>query len=350
MSLVCQIKKNFGAFQLNVDIQAGDEVLALLGASGCGKSITLKCIAGIVKPDSGRIILDGVTLFDSDKKINLPPQKRHTGLLFQDYALFPNMTVCQNILTGVHKSERGKSNEIISDICRIFQLEGLEQRFPSELSGGQKQRCALARIMAAKPKILMLDEPFSALDSYLKWRLEREVSSIIRKFGKTVLFVSHNRDEVYRLCDRITIIENGKAQEAVPKWDLFKSPETRAAALLTGCKNISPALVNGNEVTAAHWGLRFHSQMASAKEIRYVGIRAHQILPAYRLDSLENFISFEYDLIDEVEDTFSYILMISPKQSEGYVIRWEVTKAERMNMFNYPQIACIPKEKVLFLS
>ena len=207
MSIYVDIKKSFGNFKLNIQFEAGDEIFALLGASGCGKSITLKCIAGIEKPDEGQIILDGVTLFDSNKKINLSPQKRKTGLLFQNYALFPNMTVEENIGVAIKNSKSSKEN-IINTYINMFHLHGLEKHFPHQLSGGQQQRVALARILASEPNILMLDEPFSALDSYLKWQLEQEMSNILNNYKGTTLFVSHNRDEVYRLCDKICVIQN----------------------------------------------------------------------------------------------------------------------------------------------
>ena len=159
MSIYVNIKKSYGNFKLNVEFEADNEILALLGASGCGKSITLKCIAGIEKPDEGQIILDGKTLFDSNKKINLSPQKRNIGLLFQNYALFPNMTVEENIAIVIKKAKNIKQ-KIISDLILMFHLEGLEKHFPPQLSGGQQQRVAIARILASEPNILMLDKQF----------------------------------------------------------------------------------------------------------------------------------------------------------------------------------------------
>ena len=152
MSLEVEIEKRFDGFTLRAQFTAQDTATAILGASGCGKSMTLRCIAGIVKPDKGRIVLDGVPLFDSEKKIGLPPQKRGVGLLFQNYALFPNMTVEQNILCGLHaEPDRAKRRAACAEMIRALRLEGLEKRLPAALSGGQQQRVALARILAAKP-------------------------------------------------------------------------------------------------------------------------------------------------------------------------------------------------------
>ena len=163
MSVSVDIEKNLGSFQLKVKFQAADETLALLGASGCGKSMTLKCIAGIEKPDRGRIEVDGVTLFDSERGINLTPQKRRTGLMFQNYALFPNMTVLQNIRTGANReTDRQKRSAAVDAVMESFGLTELSGRLPHQLSGGQQQRTALARILVSNPRILLLDEPFSA--------------------------------------------------------------------------------------------------------------------------------------------------------------------------------------------
>ncbi|MCD7951851.1 MAG: ATP-binding cassette domain-containing protein [Synergistaceae bacterium] len=208
MSAIVNFKKRLGSFSLEVDFEAGNEVLALLGGSGCGKSMTLKCIAGIVTPDEGQIIVDGVTFFDSKRGINLRPQQRRTGLLFQNYALFPNMTTRQNIMTVFEHGAGRNANkeERYQEIARRFFISGLEDHYPSQLSGGQQQRVALARIMASDPAVIMLDEPLSALDSFLHWQLELKLSRILREYSGTTIYVSHNRDEVYRLCDRVCVI------------------------------------------------------------------------------------------------------------------------------------------------
>ena len=195
MSLEVHIEKKLNGFTLRSDFTAGNTATAILGASGCGKSMTLRCIAGIVKPDKGRILLDGRVLFDSEQHIDLPPQQRGVGLLFQNYALFPNMTVEQNILCGL-KAERDKAarKARCAGMLRALRLEELASRRPAELSGGQQQRTALARILVGRPKILMLDEPFSALDSYLREEVEGEVGSLLAGFASSFsnrLLVTH---------------------------------------------------------------------------------------------------------------------------------------------------------------
>ncbi len=194
MSLEVNITKKLDGFTLRAEFTAGSTATALLGASGCGKSMTLRCIAGIVKPDAGRIVLDGRVLFDSEQHIDLPPQQRGVGLLFQNYALFPNMTVEQTILCGL-KSEKDKAvrRERCAEMLRAMRLEALAKRCPAQLSGGQQQRTALARILVGRPRILMLDEPFSALDSYLREEVESEVGSLLAGFDGTALLPQPGR-------------------------------------------------------------------------------------------------------------------------------------------------------------
>ena len=212
MALIVDIEKTLGDFHLKVNFTAEREVMALLGASGCGKSMTLGCIAGIVRPDKGHIELNGRVLFDSDKKIDLPPQKRKVGYLFQQYALFPHMTVEQNIRAGAHARPKAEREQAVREVLHAFRLEGLENNRPSQLSGGQQQRCALARILVGQPELVLLDEPFSALDAYLKWQVELELSDILKNLSCGTLFVTHNRDEVYRLCDTVCVLNKGKPE------------------------------------------------------------------------------------------------------------------------------------------
>lgn len=275
MAIDVAIKKKIGNFTLDVAFQAEEEIFALLGASGCGKSMTLKCIAGIETPDEGHIILNGRTLYDSSKKINLAPQKRHVGYMFQDYALFPNMTVEQNIMAGMGKQP---NMEVVTQYIQKFQLTDLEKRLPSQLSGGQKQRVALARMMAAEPEILLLDEPLSALDSYLKWQMEEELMEILSTVKKTVLFVSHSRDEVYHLCDSVCVLEKGHIETTQPKKDFFDDPQTVAAARISGCRNISEAVrMSDHTLYAVNWNIRFELENKVREDLAYVGIRAHYI-------------------------------------------------------------------------
>ncbi len=276
--LTVQIQKKISSFKLDADFVCDNEILGLLGASGCGKSMTLRCVAGIQKPDSGRIVLNDRVLFDSEKKINLPPQERRVGYLFQQYALFPNMTVSGNIEAGLHALPKQQRAPIVADMIRRFHLEGLENHYPSQLSGGQQQRTALARIFGGNPDILLMDEPFSALDGFLKWQLEPELLDTLESFGKDVLFVSHDRDEVCHFCDRVCMISQGKTLEKRPAMELMHDPRNYSAALLSGCRNISAALIkDAHTLECVDWGVTFTLTKPIPEGTAFVGMRARQI-------------------------------------------------------------------------
>ncbi len=241
MSISVDIEKKLGAFTLRVQFETPGGTMALLGASGCGKSVTLKCIAGIMTPDRGRIVLDGETLFDSERGIDLTPQQRRVGYLFQQYALFPTMTVAQNIRCGIRGGERSEKKRQTAELLRRFRLEGLEKKYPAQLSGGQQQRVALARILASEPRAILLDEPFSALDSFLKWNLELELSDLLADFTGPVLWVSHDLGECCRNCGSVCVMENGLSSPVTDMETLLRHPATVGAAQLTGCRNFLPA-------------------------------------------------------------------------------------------------------------
>ncbi len=285
MSLSVCVKKQLGAFCLDVsfEVEKAQEILALLGPSGCGKSMTLKCIAGVVEPDEGRIVLNDRVLFDSAARVNLRPQERRVGYLFQNYALFPNMSVEDNIGAGVLGVGRDERAARVAEQVARFRLEGLERKRPAQLSGGQQQRVALARIMASQPELLLLDEPFSALDGYLRWQLELELADTLREFAGGTVFVSHSRDEVYRLCDTVCVVSRGASEPKVGVPELFSAPSTVAGALISGCKNVSRArvvagagAVPGTTVLACEdWGVELATSLPVGEGVTHVGVRAH---------------------------------------------------------------------------
>lgn len=207
--LEVQIYKKLAEFDLDVSFQVNDNILGLMGASGSGKSMTLKCIAGIETPDQGRIVLNDRVLFDSEKKINVPIQKRNVGYMFQSYALFPNMDVYENISVGLRARKVKDVDIVVRKVMKQFQISELASRYPEQLSGGQRQRVALARLMAYEPDVLLLDEPFSALDEDLKEDLLRELKSELQ-ISRPVVFVSHNKEEVNELCDFKYKIKQGE--------------------------------------------------------------------------------------------------------------------------------------------
>lgn len=304
MSLSVDIKKRLGDFQLTARFETRSGVLGLLGASGCGKSMTLKCIAGVERPDRGTIVLDGETLFDSKRGIDLPPQKRQVGYLFQSYALFPNMTVRQNILCGLHRErDRAKREAELKKTLQLCHLEGLEDRRPHQLSGGQQQRTALARILVSDPQVLLLDEPFSALDSHLREKLQMELRELLNQFGKDTVMVTHSRDEAYHMCSRIGVMEEGRLLAVKATKALFADPGSITACLLTGCKNIAPARKAGEyTVEVPDWGVRLKTAQPVGEEVKAVGIRAHSFHPAAE----ENRFPVEY--LGGMEEPFEQIM------------------------------------------
>lgn len=237
MPIKVDIKKRLAGFTLELAFCAECETMGLLGRSGSGKSMTLQCIAGVVRPDEGRIELNGRVLFDSAAHINLPPQQRHTGILFQNYALFPTMTVEQNIRCGMRGS-RGDAR--VQQVIRQLELSGLEQRYPSQLSGGQQQRAALARMLVAQPEILLLDEPFSALDTHLRAQVRQLMADVLAEFDGPALLVTHDFTEAVQLCPRAAVLSDGRIAEAGDCAQLWKQPHTRCCAELTGMQNFLP--------------------------------------------------------------------------------------------------------------
>lgn len=209
--LKVKILKKLNRFSLESEFEIQNETVALFGNSGSGKSMTLKCIAGIEKPDSGYIILNDRVLFDSERKINLIPQKRKVGYMFQDYALFQNMTVKQNVATGMETTVklRCELKDELDFYLEKFKLKEIENEYPKILSGGQKQRAALARMLAAKPEVILLDEPFSSLDYDLKDEMIENMLEVLKSENKPAIFVSHNRDEVAAICNKVISIKDG---------------------------------------------------------------------------------------------------------------------------------------------
>lgn len=334
MSLSVDVRKRLGSFSLDVSFEVADsrEICALLGPSGCGKSLTLKCIAGVLTPDEGRIVLNDRVLFDSATGVNLPPQRRRVGYLFQQYALFPTMTVEQNIgagAVGVSREERARR---VAEQVRAFHLEGLERLRPAQLSGGQQQRVALARILVGSPELILLDEPFSALDGHLRWEFEMMLSDVLRAFPGGAVFVSHNRDEVYRMCDTVCVVSEGRSEEKLTIAQLFSTPRTLAAALISGCKNVSRARVvalgekgGATALCCADWGVTLATSLPVGPDVTHAGLRAHYLRVFANPEEaagLPNKISCSVDRV--IDSTFSTIVML--RTPGGGLLRYECEK------------------------
>lgn len=320
--LYVDIKKKVGSFLLDLKFETQDETLALLGASGCGKSMTLKCIAGVETPDEGTIILNDRVLFDSKKRINLLPQNRKVGLLFQNYALFPNMTMKENIAIAIPKNHPNKE-EIISKKIEDFSLNGLENNYPHQMSGGQQQRVALARMLVNEPEILMFDEPFSALDEHLRWQMEQELLVVLREHSGSSIYVSHNKDEVYRVSDRIAILNSGKIESINDKESLFNRPTNLNTAIITGCKNISKVRkIDENFVYAIDWDLILKCDEKIKSDTKYIGIHTTNIDIGSKVHKgtgsfcAEN--EYTLNIIDKIQNIFTTIFILSTKTDSKF--------------------------------
>jgi molybdate transport system ATP-binding protein len=354
MSLLVDIKKRLKGFSIDVAFETEGDYLGILGASGSGKSLTLKCIAGVETPDEGRIIINGKTLFDSAKKINLKPQDRNIGYLFQNYALFPHLTVEENIGIGLDISDEEKQQKV-AGIIKIFRLTGLEKKYPNQISGGQQQRAALARAIIYKPDILMLDEPFTALDTYLKELLQNRVLELLKLYNGEVLMVTHSRDEIYRFCKRLVILDRGRSILSGDTKEIFKQPKLLTVGRLTGCKNISKCKVlSPHHIYAVDWDITLETEEIVSERTKYLGIRAHdlKIIDDSGEKDYKNIINCRINRI--VEDFFEYNIFLENneiKKNEGngeilYKIgkeKWDNRKVKENLRIK------IPKDSILLL-
>ena len=345
MAIDVSLQKRWGDFSLDVSFSSPGGIVGLLGASGCGKSKTLQSIAGIEKPDKGHISVNDRILFDASKSIDVPVQKRRVGYLFQDYALFPDMTVKENIFYCIRKKAgKEEKREIIKSVVESLHLTGLEERKPGQLSGGQQQRVALARILVNEPDVLLLDEPFSALDSYLKEKVMIEISETLARFRKDVVLVTHSRDEAYQLCDSLAILSAGRLEVFGRTKDVFAAPRTKAAAALTGCKNIIAAAKAGDhEVNVPGWGVTFRTEEAVGDDLCAVGVRAH----AFKIDEERN--AFNLRIVEEIEQPFEWVLKFRyADQQEGTQhIWWRFAKDRRPAAL--PERLGVASEDILLL-
>ena len=330
MSLYVDIEKDLGSFKLKVKFEQEDGIVGLLGQSGCGKSMSLRCIAGIVKPDKGKIISNGKVFFDSEKKINLTPQQRNIGFLFQNYALFPHMSVKQNIQLGIEKLSKEEKDEITKKYLKKFRLEGFEDRYPWQLSGGQQQRIALARALCLNPDILILDEPFSALDYHLRSNMENELCEILKDFDGNVLFVTHDISEAYRISDDIIVFDNGLSLPKRTKNELFVHPSCMTEAVITGCKNISSCdIINTNTVFAKDWGFNCKIEKGVNENSKHIGIRAHhmKVVEDNSQDIEDGENIFEMTVVKVIENSFTYNIHIKNCDNENNLsLQMEVDK------------------------
>ena len=349
MAVSIDIEKDFKGFSLRVKFDSTCATMGILGASGSGKSITLRCIAGIETPDRGRIVINGRTIFDSDQKINLKPQQRRIGYLFQNYALFPTMTVKENIACGYRGKDKQERDKKVQDYITRYHLEGLEDHLPSQLSGGQQQRVALARMMTGEPEMILLDEPFSALDGYLKDVLQRDMQTFLKDYPGDMLLVTHSRDEAFRFCDQLILLKDGKTLTIGNTRQIFEDPGLIEAARLTGCKNYSAAeRIDSHHIFAADWGISLRTVQQVPADISWVGIRGHWLKP--REEDGENCMPVK--VTEYIETTFEHQCLVqNPRLKDGGSLWWMRPK----NSFeedpgkNLPAYLYLPPEHLMLL-
>lgn len=353
MELYVDIKKKLNDFTLNVSFQCNNYILGILGESGSGKSMTLRCIAGLVKPDAGKIVLNGRTVFDSDAKINVPIKDRKIGFLFQNYALFPHMNVEKNIGYALSDCSSSERKRIIDEMLNMMQIENLRKRYPHEISGGQQQRVALARALAVNPEALLLDEPFSALDNHLRSIMINQMTTTLSKYNGVTLFVTHNLEEAYALCDNIMIISDGKKAGEGNKKDIFKNPPSLASAKLTGCRNISRVtLLSPGIIKALDWNCQIKLPEAVSKNITHIGIRAHHI----RLAKIEDENSFDCYPVYNSETPFRRLIYLKLNEkgskSSDYDLVWDMPAEEwdRIEHKPLPWRISLSKEKLICIN
>ena len=335
-------RKQLGDFTLDAAWASAQPIVALVGPSGSGKTLTLQCLAGLLAPDSGRIVSAGRTLFDSAERIDLRPQERRIGYVFQGYALFPHMTVAQNVSYGLRNGGR---SDLTKRIIDRLGLGALMSRYPQDLSGGQQQRVALARALATDPDVLLLDEPFSALDAPLRRELSGELSQTLRDWGKVAVLVTHDLAEAYQIADMVVLYEHGTTTAAVPKNDLLWNPSSERVARLIGARNILVATIadaSGDSIVLDWRGGRLEAARSPSHQLhaRAGDELAFFVRPEYvRLirknrpvtDGLRQTNLFHGDIVGERDEGATWVLFFRlarpGKPSQGtYDLEIEIPK------------------------
>ncbi|RME71082.1 MAG: ATP-binding cassette domain-containing protein [Chloroflexi bacterium] len=309
-----RIQKRLKSFTLDIDLHLPPGLTALFGRSGAGKSMTLSCIAGLSRPDAGRIVVGGRVFFDHRLGINLPPQQRRLGYVLQDYLLFPHLSVAENIAFGLAGRSREEKKAVVQDLLARMELSGLENRRPAELSGGQQQRVALARALATRPQVLLLDEPFSALDGPTRARLRRDLRRLRQEFNLTILLVTHNLSEAYLLADRIAVMEAGQVLQVDPPEAVVHHPHSRQVAELTGARNFFTGVITAHTDTDTRLRVgqmelaapRLNAAIGARVELAVRPERIMLIRKDVRIGPRENQVVGQ--IVEELTDGFNYTL------------------------------------------
>ena len=332
---------------VSLQIEEG-EYVAIMGPSGSGKTTLMNIVGCLDLPTSGTYILDGRPVSELKEKELTRVRRDTIGFVFQNYALFPNMTVEQNIGIGFTGNKEDKQ-KMVEQLIHHFQLDGLEKLYPSKLSGGQQQRTALARIMAYEPDVILLDEPFSALDAYLRERMLTELMEILSDYEGTVIMVSHSRDEIYSFSEEVLVIEDGHGIRLGPVKEVFNAPRYKTAARLTGCKNIADAYrMDAQTVYVKDWDVQLIFKGRSVPEnVKAIGIRAHDLIPVYGTISGAMLKVKEWKSVDYPFERKYFIQCESGCEDFCWFVQREISATlEEKGM---PDALAFPEEKVLFL-
>ncbi len=340
-ALEMDVTRPLDSFTLHIHLRATRGAVGLLGASGAGKSMTLRLIAGVASAASGRIALNGVVLYDSEARINLPPAQRRIGIVFQDYALFPHMTVAENIAFGLHALPPAERNRRVQHQLARMGIAHLAHRYPGEISGGERQRTAIARSMAVEPAALLLDEPFAALDPHLRRHLEGQLREALAGFNGAILFVTHDMEEAFRFCTDLLVLDRGQVIASGPRQQLFDAPRTVTAARLTGCKNIAPARIipaQPMRIAIPAWQCELALAVAPPAGLTHIGYRSHQLRFAPPADAPNVFPCWLVETSEAPHEMTLYLrLHAAPAAGDSHPIQADIPKDQWRVLSVQPQ-------------
>ncbi|MEL6439015.1 MAG: molybdate ABC transporter permease subunit [Cyanobacteria bacterium J06621_8] len=359
--LLVTLEHKLSNFSLTTNFNADRQPMGILGASGSGKSMTLRCIAGLETPATGTIVLNGRILFDSRQNINVPCRQRRIGFVFQNYALFPNMRVARNVGFGLQHLSKAARRKQVKKYLDLMQLQGLEKRYPHQLSGGQQQRVALARALAMEPEAILLDEPLSALDNYLRSQIEQLLTDVFASYPGIVLFVTHKLEEAYRLCQNLLILDGGEVIGFGNKQNIFQQPPNFKVAQLTECKNFSNLqIVDYQTIKALNWHCKLQimpQPPTLLNSLKYIGIRAHHLRFRTSSEAIEAEINtFPCWLVRVSETPHRMTLYLklhsAANHKQDYHLRGEVfrEKWEMLKNQSFPWYVCLDPQKLILMS
>lgn len=351
-SLQVEVERCLESFTLNITFETARDAIGLLGPSGSGKSMTLRMIAGVSTPHRGRIVLNGRVLFDTASKINIPAAQRRIGVVFQDYALFPHLTIEENVGFGLHGVPRQERRARVDQQLHALRIADLSHRYPKEISGGQRQRVAIARCMAMQPDALLLDEPFAALDPHLRRQTEEQLRESLAGFNGPVVFVTHDMEEAFRFCTDLLVLDHGTVIAHGPKHQLFEAPATVAAARLTGCKNVVAInRITPYSIRIPAWNCDLRSAAPVPEGTTYLGYRSHQFRFTQHAEIPNTFPCWLVGLSEAPHEMTLYLrLHTSPQPGEPAHVQADLPKDLWRTLEKEPQpwhITFVPERLLL---